>query len=190
MPDKAPVSVILPTYNRAATISRAIISVLNQYPQPLELIVVDDGSYDDTRNVIESLAAQQIRYLQLPQNVGAHVARNAGILAARGDFIAFQDSDDELMPGFIQEHLNAFKRCKKADVSVVCAVRLSPTGVQRPIPKRSRLNLECCGDFSNHLMGGSFIGAPMMMIKRSVLIDVGMFDERRTHLMEDWELAI
>ncbi|MFT7460166.1 MAG: GT2 family glycosyltransferase [Planctomycetota bacterium] len=64
------------------------------------------------------------------------------------------------------------------------------TGMQRPIPKRSRLNLECYGDFSNHLMGSCFICAPMMMIKHSILIDVGMFEEQHTHLMENWELAI
>jgi glycosyltransferase involved in cell wall biosynthesis len=87
------VSVVIPTYNRAGTVSRAIESVLAQTVTDLEVIVVDDGSSDDTGDVLGQTFGDRIRYY--PQaNQGASVARNKGVEEARGEWIAFLDSDD------------------------------------------------------------------------------------------------
>jgi glycosyltransferase involved in cell wall biosynthesis len=87
------VSVVIPTYNRAATVPRAIESVLAQTVTDLEVIVVDDGSSDDTGKVLGEMFSDRIRYY--PQaNQGASVARNKGVEEARGEWIAFLDSDD------------------------------------------------------------------------------------------------
>jgi len=89
------VSVILPTYNRAALLSRSIRSVLGQTDGDFELIVVDDGSQDDTATVVGEFSDERVRYIRLPRNRGLPAARNAGLAQARGAYLAFQDSDDE-----------------------------------------------------------------------------------------------
>jgi glycosyltransferase involved in cell wall biosynthesis len=87
------VSVVIPTYNRATTVPRAIESVLAQTVTDLEVIVVDDGSSDDTGKVLGEMFGNRIRY-HAQANQGASVARNRGVQEARGEWIAFLDSDD------------------------------------------------------------------------------------------------
>ena len=87
------VSIIIPTYNRADKLKAAIMSVLNQTYCDLELIIVDDGSTDDTKNVVANIDDNRLRYVY-QKNAGACVARNNGIEEAHGDYIAFHDSDD------------------------------------------------------------------------------------------------
>ncbi len=94
------VSVIIPTYNRAHIVGEAIASVLAQTCRDFEAIVVDDGSTDETRAVIDRYVEQygdQVKYLY-QENAGSAAARNIGIRAARGDLIAFLDSDDLWLP--------------------------------------------------------------------------------------------
>ncbi|WP_127792773.1 glycosyltransferase family A protein [Agromyces sp. LHK192] len=95
------VSVILPTYNRARLIERAIGSVLSQTHRELELIVVDDGSTDDTAALVEQVGDERVSFIR-QENAGAPSARNRGVAAARGAWVAFQDSDDEWDPGFLE----------------------------------------------------------------------------------------
>ena len=90
------VSVIIPTYNRAAYIVEALESVFAQTYGDCEIIVVDDGSTDDTKAVLQSHMAR-IRYIY-QENAGVSVARNTGISAATGEWIAFLDSDDQWRP--------------------------------------------------------------------------------------------
>ena len=90
------VSVIVPTYNRAHVIAEAITSILTQKPAPLEVIVVDDGSTDDTQDRLQPFENQIIRIHKA--NGGAASARNAGIKVAQGDWLAFLDSDDLWLP--------------------------------------------------------------------------------------------
>jgi glycosyltransferase involved in cell wall biosynthesis len=87
------VSVVIPTYNRASTVPRAIESVLAQTVTDLEIIVVDDGSSDETDKVLGEIFGDRIRYYA-QANQGASVARNKGVDEARGEWIAFLDSDD------------------------------------------------------------------------------------------------
>ena len=89
------VSVIIPTYNYAKYIIRAIDSVLNQTYKDFEIIVVDDGSTDDTRDLVETKYKDKIRYFY-QENNGAPAARNKGILESRGEYCIFLDADDEL----------------------------------------------------------------------------------------------
>lgn len=97
--DSAPlVSVIIPTYNSAGTLRRAIGSVLSQTYAPLELIVVDDASSDETPGLVSAIQDDRLRNLRLDKNGGVSNARNKGIEIARGEFIAFLDADDEWLP--------------------------------------------------------------------------------------------
>jgi glycosyltransferase involved in cell wall biosynthesis len=105
------VSVILPTFDRAAVIRRSIRSVLGQTYGDFELIVVDDGSTDATLEQVASFHDRRIRRIRLERNLGPAAARNAGIEAARGRLLAFQDSDDEWLPEKLGRQLRAFERC-------------------------------------------------------------------------------
>jgi len=96
-----PVSVVIPTYNRAATVQRAIDSVLAQTYLYFEIIVVDDGSTDNTDAILNERYGDRIRLLHQP-NMGQSAARNTGVRAAKYDLIAFLDSDDYWLPGKLE----------------------------------------------------------------------------------------
>ena len=98
------VSVVIPVYNRMDTIERSINSVLNQTYKNIEIIVIDDGSIDDTLKIIEHLSISDIKVLK-QNHGGANAARNLGISAAKGEFIAFQDSDDEWLPDKLEKQI-------------------------------------------------------------------------------------
>ncbi len=103
------VSVVLPTWNRAGTLPRAIRSVLDQTHANLELMVVDDGSTDETPGVVAALAEPRLRYLRFERNRGQAAARNAGIAGCRADLVAFQDSDDVWMPDKLARQLEVLR---------------------------------------------------------------------------------
>lgn len=103
------VSVIIPAFNRAGTIERSVRSVLDQTVKELEVIVVDDCSTDHTENVILQIHDDRVRYDRLGKQSGACVARNRGIDLARGELIAFQDSDDFWKPEKLEKQLFALK---------------------------------------------------------------------------------
>jgi glycosyltransferase involved in cell wall biosynthesis len=99
------VSCIIPTYNRAHIVGRAIQSVLNQTYKNIEVIVIDDGSQDNTQEVVLSIKDERVRYIRLHRNFGAAFARNIGIANARGEFVAFLDSDDYFLPEKIEKQV-------------------------------------------------------------------------------------
>ena len=101
------VSVVIPTYNRYHLLKRAIQSVLNQTFQDIEIIVVDDGSTDGTQDLFVYPVNEnpKIRYLRQNVNCGAQATRNAGIRKAKGDWIAFLDSDDEWLPEKLEKQI-------------------------------------------------------------------------------------
>ncbi len=106
MQEVAPtVSVIIPTYNRAHVVDQAIQSVLQQTYQDFEIIIVDDASTDDTKAVVKGFVDPRIRYLHHQQNHGAPRARNSGAEIARGEYLAFLDSDDLWYPEFLERQL-------------------------------------------------------------------------------------
>src|SRR6478672_2666674 len=121
------VSVIMPVYNGAAFVSRAIDSVLRQTVRDLELIVVDDGSTDDTREVVTAITDSRLRYIH-QQNRGPSVARNNGIRAASAEWIAFLDSDDYWLPTKLEAQLARAREVPDAGVIYCGAKYLDPSG--------------------------------------------------------------
>ncbi|HER24666.1 MAG TPA: glycosyltransferase family 2 protein [Candidatus Atribacteria bacterium] len=103
------ISIIIPTYNRAHLIDKAIKSVLNQTYQNYEIMIVDDGSTDNTKEVVKGFADSRINYFFHTNNLGVSAARNTGIKASRGEYIAFLDSDDEWLPEKLNRQIKIFK---------------------------------------------------------------------------------
>lgn len=109
------VSVVIPTYNRAYVIREALGSALGQTLRPFEIVVVDDGSSDDTREIAEGLGASNIRYIRHHHNRGYSAACNTGISAATGDLVAFLDSDDLWKPDYLERQLDFMSRHPEVD---------------------------------------------------------------------------
>lgn len=181
------VSVIIPTFNRAQLLGRAIRSVLNQTYQDFEIIVVDDGSTDNTEEVVKSFNDERIRYTRHEQNRGAAAARNTGIKIARGDYIAFQDSDAEWLPEKLEKQMRIFKDASPK-VGVVYTGSWRVEGNKKTYTPSSKMTQKE-GDIHNILFETSLMGAPVTVIKKECFQRAGMFDEKFLHLV-DWEMWI
>lgn len=178
------VSVVIPVFNRAATVERAVRSVLEQSPPVLEVLVIDDGSTDETARVVGQIAAQdsRIRYVRQP-HAGANAARNRGIELAEGTLVAFQDSDDEWLPGKLQAQLTARQAaggpalvfCRQAVHEPGRPCRLVPDGAVPPGGHRRQLLRE------NH------ISTQTVLVDKALLAASAGFDPVLRRL-QDWDL--
>ncbi len=128
------VSVVIATYNRAQLIGKSIESVLFQTYQDLELIIVDDGSTDNTKHVISEFKKkdERVRYVGLEQNQGPTTARNRGIEEAHGDFIMVWDSDDELYPHALTSVVEIFSRHPEVGIVSSPCRQLFKDGSEKP----------------------------------------------------------
>lgn len=175
------VSVVIPAYNREEAIIPAIRSVLAQGVEDLEVIVVDDCSTDGTVQAIESLADKRIRLIRHAQNKGEAGARNTGIHAARGTYIAYLDSDDQWLPGKLEAQLRVM-RDAQAEVGGVYTLhyRLYQNG-HKSIGGRGDI------DFESLLTNGASISAGnTLLFRRDLLPLVGDYDENAP-LYVDWD---
>jgi len=136
MMNRPKVSVIIPTYNRCALLHEAIASVLEQTFKDLELIVVDDGSTDETRDVVMSFDDPRIRYL-FQANRGVSAARNWGVASSRGGLIAFLDSDDVWLPEKLETQVSYLEKhpgisiCQTEEIWIRNGVRVNPAEKHR-----------------------------------------------------------
>ena len=126
------ISVVIPTYNRAHLIKRSATSVLNQTYKNLELIIVDDGSTDNTKEVIDSLNDKRIVYVK-QANQGVSTARNNGVAIAKGEYIAFHDSDDVWHLDKLEKQIQAIQN-NNADF-VFCKILKIGNLMKREEPK-------------------------------------------------------
>jgi len=187
MKNKSKVSVIIPTYNRANLLHRAIKSVLNQTWQDLEIIVVDDGSTDNTEEDVKRFGDQRIRYIRHKKNKGSAVARNYGIKIARGEYIAFQDSDDEWLPEKIEKQMEIFKTAPSKIGVVYTGLWRIENNKKIYIPSSEISKKE--GDIHNALFIKNFVTLPSAVVKKECFKTVGLFDENLPRL-QDWDLWI
>ncbi|RFS33269.1 glycosyltransferase family 2 protein [Acinetobacter sp. SWAC5] len=100
------ISIIIPMYNREKTINECLNSVSQQTYRNIEILVVDDCSYDESVNIVKNYLDNRVKLVQLDKNSGAQVARNRGIIEAKGEWIAFNDSDDIWMLNKLEKQLN------------------------------------------------------------------------------------
>lgn len=172
------VSVVLPTFNRAKTLFRACESVLAQHPPVFELIVVDDGSTDGTADLMAALSARdpRVRYIRQP-NSGGGAARNRGIDAARGEVIAFQDSDDEWLAGKLAAQLESRGGSPALVFTAHTVVMIDGSEEVRP---------KIASDRASDLLAHNFISTQTVLVDR-VILGASRFDERLRRL-QDWDL--
>ena len=179
----ASISVIIPTYNHARFLPAAVGSARAQGWPGLEIIVVDDGSTDDTQRVLSDLAGDDLRSITQTRS-GAAAARNRAIKESRGEFVAFLDADDYWLPGKLEAQMRVFELGSRDRVFVYCGSLIvddkGDTIDARPAAGSDLLLGKLV--WENVLTTGSLI------IKRSALFDVGMFDESLDTLGEDWDL--
>ena len=103
------VSVIIPTWNRAATLEKVVRSALAQTLPPLEVLVCDDGSTDDSREIIEAICDSRVKWIEGPRGGRPAIPRNRGIRESRGEWLAFLDDDDEWLPEKLERQIAAIK---------------------------------------------------------------------------------
>lgn len=176
------VSVIIPAYNAAETIGRTIQSVLRQTFRDFEIVVIDDGSTDDTAARVAALGDPRI-HLRSYENARLPAARNRGIAAARGEYLAFLDADDLWAETKIQTHVEVLEQ--RPDVGVVYSWTCTIDDHDRVLGRQRCVRWE--GDVYSQILEGFFIGnASNSILRREVVDSVGAFDES-LDCGEDWE---
>jgi glycosyltransferase involved in cell wall biosynthesis len=184
------VSVIIPVFNRARVLPRAIDSVLAQDLQNFELIVVDDRSSDGSADVARGYDDRRARVIELAEHAGSNAARNAGIRAAHSDLIAFLDSDDEYLPGKLSTIVRIFDARMEVDCVVDSFVKLVPKGSGMREVSRSNPAIEDREQFRSALFTRRLWKAtPAIAVRRAAALKVGMFDERLPRL-QDFDFLI
>ncbi|WP_408958823.1 glycosyltransferase family 2 protein [Natrinema sp. 74] len=182
------VSVIIPTYNRAATLPRAIDSALEQTIDDLEVVVVDDGSTDDTESVLADYEDPRVRSITHDTNRGANVARNTGIEHANGEYVAFLDSDDEWHPEKLERQLSALEGRSSDWVGAYCDSAFDLSGTSGRL-RTTAASVLASRDDEPTREGGEELMAEILadnvqpgagstlLVRTAVARDVGGFDE-------------
>jgi glycosyltransferase involved in cell wall biosynthesis len=181
---KNKISVIIPTYNRAHTLPRALQSVRNQNYDNIEIIVVDDFSNDNTELLMSKAENADIRYISHNQNFGPAAARNTGIKSATGEYIAFLDSDDIWLPNKLSFQLeilikNGCKICGTQSIKI-------NEDKQEIIPQWYPEHIQAK---SAALVTNMFLNTSSLIIERNLLNDYHSFDTSLT-CFEDWDLLL
>jgi glycosyltransferase involved in cell wall biosynthesis len=211
------VSVLIPSYNRGYVLGKSIESVLAQTYRPIEVIVVDDGSKDDTRAIIERFGPA-IRYIY-QENAGLAAARNTGLAAARGEFIAFQDSDDIWLPWKLQVQVALLQSIPELALVWTDMTAVNPAGMvvskshlktmyhtyqkikAEDYLSNSGLVKEVCpgsppdvaqasfryGDIFSPMFMGNLVHPPTAMLRRKHLCRTGGLDLTFAWTCEDYE---
>lgn len=166
------VSVVIPTFNRALKVCRAVSSVLLQTFRDFDLIVVDDGSTDDTRQKLNQFR-DRITLIQHPGNLGVSAARNSGIRASSAPLVAFLDSDDYWLPKKLETQVAFFREnpgavaCQTEEMWIRSGRRVNPCN----------RHLKPSGHIFIPSLKRCLVSPSAVMLKRHLLEEVGLFDE-------------
>ena len=183
------VSVIIPTYNRALTLQATIQSVLRQTYKEFEIIVIDDGSMDDTEQIINNFNDKKIIYIR-QDHKGASFARNKGIGNAKGEYIAFLDSDDIWLSTKIEKQLAVFKNSKFNPGVVYCGIGYIDESSEEIREEKlsaykGNIFLYLLGARRNVVLGAG----STVLVKRECFKECGLLDENLPYRI-DLELLI
>ena len=175
------ISVIVPTYNRAYQLKETLCSVLTQTYQDFELIVVDDGSIDDTSKVVK--AFPRVKYLALKENYGVSIARNEGLAFAKGKYICFLDSDDlwdqkklKIQFCWMEDNTDC-QVCYTDEIWIRNGVRVNQMNIHR----------KYSGDIYLHCLPLCIVSPSSAMLRIGLFDEIGDFDESLP-ACEDYDL--
>jgi glycosyltransferase involved in cell wall biosynthesis len=179
------VSVVIPNYNNAHYLGRAIQSVLDQTFTNYEIVVVDDGSTDNSIAVVEAFG-DKVRYIR-QENKGLGGARNTGILASNAEFVGLLDADDEWMPAYLEKMIVLTQRFPDAAVYYSSAKGMDNHGKDISLVFGRKASSQ---DTYQRLLRANFIIPSTVIMRRPVIVNMGLFEEnnREIHGCEDWDL--
>ena len=175
------VSVVIPCFNRKKTLSRSIDSVVNQTYKPSEIIIVDDGSTDGTRDFILN-SYPNIKYFFQPKK-GVSSARNKGIRESSSDWVAFLDSDDEWLPQKLEKQINQLGKHSEIFISHTNEIWIRNGVRVNQMKKHQKYG----GYIFDKCLDICRISPSSVLIHKKVLKDVGVFDEA-LQVCEDYDL--
>lgn len=189
------VSVVIPCYNGSKFITEAVESVLGQSYGEFEVIVVNDGSSDDSAERVRSMRDGRVRLVEHEKNRGIAAARNTGVRNARGEFVAFLDQDDLWYPAKLERQLAVMDADKTGDIALVFTNREILIGNRRfyksedrrfprPIDRASRKEVLAAFLFQN------FVPLISTLIRRPCIEEVGLFDEAIRSGADDFDLCV
>lgn len=182
------VSVVVPTYNRAETLPRAIDSALAQTVDDLEIVVVDDGSTDRTQEILEGYGTDRLRTITHETNRGANIARNTGIEHAEGEYVAFLDSDDEWRPTKLERQLELLEGRSNEWVAAYCDFTVETPGSAGSLLSLAARVLALADDEGRMEGGEELLGdiladnihpgaGSTLLVRTDVVREIGGFDE-------------
>lgn len=187
------VSVIIPVYNRVGLLNRALSSVLKQTYKNLEICLIDDGSTDGSKDILNlksQLKEFNITFISHANNKGAATARNTGIKAAKGDYIAFIDSDDEWYPHKIEQQLKKLLSCEDKAILACCTgYFLNQEAIFKQDNRESICMLNKIPNLHTLLRGCYLSPGSTLFVHKSAFDKVGLFDENLRRF-EDWDWLI
>lgn len=180
------VSVIIPTFNRGHCIKKAVESVLAQTYQNLQVVVIDDGSTDSTRDVLAGIKDSRLQYVHT-KNEGNYFARNTGLAQAKGDFISLLDSDDCYVPQKIAVQLDRFKN--NPDLGLCCSNvyvkhQNIPDKVFEDAAHSFHFDIDNEGGFLEKAIESNFIVTSTVMIRKECVRRVGIFNTQFQNAMD------
>lgn len=180
------VTAIITTHNRKNLLKRAIDSVFKQTYTNIELIVVDDGSTDETSKICKDFPLQYI-FIPKEESRGGNYARNLGIKAAKGDYIAFLDDDDYWLPTKIEKQV---KLIESKDCELVyCGRKLEIVLGEKIIYRNLLPKPASYGDFKNNILFTICTTTSNILVKKEAIEEIGLFDEN-LKFWQEYELTI
>jgi len=178
------VSVVIPTYNRARFISQSIESVEQQTFKNYEIIVVDDGSNDNTAELLQLRYGKKIVYIRKQDNQGLAAARNTGVEAARGKYIAFLDDDDQWLPEKLEMQVVLMQHNPSLGLAYCNAYLVNESNTLIKEIQGSKR-----GYIFDDMLTSNHFGISSVLLQKKVFLETGLFDECLSAL-EDWDLWI
>lgn len=188
MKENIMISVVIPTYNRINTLRKSIDSVLNQTYSNIEVIIVDDGSDDGTQEYIQQINDDRVRYIRNNVNLGPAGARNVGASVANGQYIAFQDSDDEWKKDKLEKQIEKMQEIPNCKL-VYCEIgRWEDDKFLGVLPSKSIPLNKKQGDLFEYLLLYPLISTQTILVEKKAFMET-KFDESLQSL-EDYEFSV
>jgi len=185
------ISIIIPTYNRAWCINRAIDSCLNQTYQNFEIVITDDGSTDNTEELIKKYNNDKIRFFKFEQNQGVIKARNNSIINSKGEWILLFDSDDELNPNCLETFVEYINKLENDKIKMIFAHFVNTATGKTKISDKFQQILKQQNNilnYHNFICAGVAIGDPLPIVKKEVFDKVPYDTHIKRNMAVVWHL--